>query len=178
MILQQWFRWWLGAHQATSHFLNEWWLFSWSICASLGLSELINCSYDFITIYRSRFFFFYSFSSSLYLYLSRHPAILSIHIKIRHRKNRVISYTIFDLDHFIWYNTLYSYSLSIQCWIFPYRVLWGVYPLSNTRNQGFGHRKDLFLFCNTECYNWGNGRRMCDSYCRNTYFTEASLIFD
>ena len=53
-----------------------------------------------------------------------------------------------------------------------------VYPLSNTRNQGFGHRKDLFLFCNTECYNWGNGRRMCDSYCRNTYFTEASLIFD
>ena len=30
----------LGAGQATSHYLNQWWLFYWSIHASLGLNEL------------------------------------------------------------------------------------------------------------------------------------------
>ena len=25
-IFQHWFRWWLGAYQATSHYLNQWWL--------------------------------------------------------------------------------------------------------------------------------------------------------
>ena len=39
-IFQHWFRWWLGADQATSHYLNQWWLFYWCIYASLGLNEL------------------------------------------------------------------------------------------------------------------------------------------
>ena len=39
-ILLHWFRWWLGAVQATSHYLNQWWLVYWRIYASLGLSEL------------------------------------------------------------------------------------------------------------------------------------------
>ena len=38
-IFQHWFRWWLGASQATSHFLNQWWLIYWCIYASLGLNE-------------------------------------------------------------------------------------------------------------------------------------------
>ena len=39
-ILQHWFRWWLGADQATSHYLNQWWSFYWCIYASLGVNEL------------------------------------------------------------------------------------------------------------------------------------------
>ena len=39
-IFQNWFRWWLGAVQATSHYLNQWWLVYWRIYASLGLNEL------------------------------------------------------------------------------------------------------------------------------------------
>ena len=42
MIIQHWFRWWLGAVQATSHYLNQWWLDYRRIYASLGLNELIN----------------------------------------------------------------------------------------------------------------------------------------
>ena len=39
-IFQHWFRQWLGAVQATSHYLNQWWLDYWRIYASLGLNEL------------------------------------------------------------------------------------------------------------------------------------------
>ena len=40
-IFQHWFRWWLGANQATSHYLNHWWLdWFYDIYASLGLNEL------------------------------------------------------------------------------------------------------------------------------------------
>ena len=39
-IFQHWFRWWLGAVQATSHYLKQWWLFYRRIYASLGLNEL------------------------------------------------------------------------------------------------------------------------------------------
>ena len=39
-IFHHWFRWWLGADQATSHYLNQWWLVYWRIYASLGLNEL------------------------------------------------------------------------------------------------------------------------------------------
>ena len=38
-IFQHWFR-WLGVNQATSHYLNQWWLDYWHIYASLSLSEL------------------------------------------------------------------------------------------------------------------------------------------
>ena len=40
-IFQHWFRWWLGADQATSHYLNQWWLDYRCIYVSLGLNELI-----------------------------------------------------------------------------------------------------------------------------------------
>ena len=39
-IFQQWFRLWLGAVQATSHYLNQWWLVYRRIYPSLGLIEL------------------------------------------------------------------------------------------------------------------------------------------
>ena len=39
-IFQPWFRWWLGAVQATSHYLNQWWILYRRIYASLGLNEL------------------------------------------------------------------------------------------------------------------------------------------
>ena len=38
---QHWFRWWLGAGQATSHYLNQWWFDYRRIYASPGLNELI-----------------------------------------------------------------------------------------------------------------------------------------
>ena len=40
-IFQHWFRQRLGAVQATSHYLNQWWLVYWCIYASLGLNDLI-----------------------------------------------------------------------------------------------------------------------------------------
>ena len=39
-ILQHWFRWWLGADQATSHHVNQWCLDYQHIYVSLGLNEL------------------------------------------------------------------------------------------------------------------------------------------
>ena len=40
-IFKHWFRWWLDADQATSHYLNQWWLDHGRIYASLGLNELM-----------------------------------------------------------------------------------------------------------------------------------------
>ena len=40
ILFQHWFRYWLGAVQATSHYLNQWWLDYRRIYASLGLNEL------------------------------------------------------------------------------------------------------------------------------------------
>ena len=42
-IFQHWFRYWLGAVQATSHYLNQWWLIYRRKYASLGLNELSAC---------------------------------------------------------------------------------------------------------------------------------------
>ena len=39
-IFQHWFRYWLGADQATSHYLNQWWLDYQCIYASFSLNEL------------------------------------------------------------------------------------------------------------------------------------------
>ena len=39
-IFNHWFRKWLEAAQATSHYLNQWWLVYWRIYASFGLNEL------------------------------------------------------------------------------------------------------------------------------------------
>ena len=41
-IFHHWFRLWLGADQATSQYLNQWWLNYRRIYASLGLNELNN----------------------------------------------------------------------------------------------------------------------------------------
>ena len=41
LTFHHWFRQWLGAGQATSHYLNQWWLVYRRIYASLGLNELI-----------------------------------------------------------------------------------------------------------------------------------------
>ena len=43
-ITQDCFRQWLGAGQATSHYLNQWWLVYWYIYSSLSLKELISNS--------------------------------------------------------------------------------------------------------------------------------------
>ena len=39
-IFQHWLRKWLGAVQATSHYMNQWWLVYWRIYMSRGLIEL------------------------------------------------------------------------------------------------------------------------------------------
>ena len=38
-IFQHWFRWWLVAGQATSHYLNQWWLVCWRIYVSFSLKS-------------------------------------------------------------------------------------------------------------------------------------------
>ena len=44
-ISQHWFWWWLGADQATSHYLNQWWLVYRCIYTSLSLNELLIASW-------------------------------------------------------------------------------------------------------------------------------------
>ena len=44
-IFQHWFRWWLGAIQATSHYLNLWCLINQRTYASLGLNETSKISH-------------------------------------------------------------------------------------------------------------------------------------
>ena len=44
-IFNHWSRQWLGAGQATSHYLNQWWLVYWRIYTSLGLNEL-SCNWN------------------------------------------------------------------------------------------------------------------------------------
>ena len=41
-IFQHWFREWLGADQATSHYRNQWWWVYWRMYASFGLNELMD----------------------------------------------------------------------------------------------------------------------------------------
>ena len=40
-IFHHWFRQWLGAFQAPSHYLNQWWQLYWGIYVSLGLNKFI-----------------------------------------------------------------------------------------------------------------------------------------
>ena len=44
-ISQHWLRWRLGTDQATSHYLNQWWIDYRRIYASLGLNELMSSHY-------------------------------------------------------------------------------------------------------------------------------------
>ena len=44
-IFQHWFRLWVGAGQATSHYLKQWWLVYWRMYASLGFNELIHSEF-------------------------------------------------------------------------------------------------------------------------------------
>ena len=60
-----WFRQWLGADQATSHYLNQWWLIYWRIYASLGLNELI----PMLHLQDNDFTCFYSYISPIVLYI-------------------------------------------------------------------------------------------------------------
>ena len=44
-LFQHWFRYWLGADQATSYYLNQWCWANWRMNASLGFNEFIHdCS--------------------------------------------------------------------------------------------------------------------------------------
>ena len=55
-ISQHWFRWWLGADQATSHYLDQWWLDYRRIYASLGLNELTHWGRTNWSPFRGRHF--------------------------------------------------------------------------------------------------------------------------
>ena len=50
ILFQHWFILWLGAVQATSHHLNQWWLVFWRIYASLVLSELTHWRYSSLAL--------------------------------------------------------------------------------------------------------------------------------
>ena len=56
-IFQHWFIQWLGADQATSNYLNQWWLVYWRIFASLGLNELKGHMIHYKTPVRSIIFY-------------------------------------------------------------------------------------------------------------------------
>ena len=41
-IFQHWFRWWLGAGQATSHCVNQWWWIYWRMYACVTQPQWVN----------------------------------------------------------------------------------------------------------------------------------------
>ena len=55
MTSQHWFRYWLGADQATSHCLNQWWLDYRRIYASLDLNQLTHFEQQIRVWYRGKF---------------------------------------------------------------------------------------------------------------------------
>ena len=50
-IFQHWLRSWLGAGQAISHYLNQWWLVYWHLYASLSLNELNTSPFGEVTLF-------------------------------------------------------------------------------------------------------------------------------
>ena len=76
-IFQHWVRSWLGAFQATRHYLNQWWLVYWRIYASLGFNALNICclkkfgafwNIDFSNCIHKQSVEFYCPSLSVYLW--------------------------------------------------------------------------------------------------------------
>ena len=51
LIYQHWFRWWLGADQATGHYLNQWWPSLLRIHASLGYLVIASPFFRICPIY-------------------------------------------------------------------------------------------------------------------------------
>ena len=78
-IFQHWFRWWLGADQATSHYLNQWWLDYRRIYASLGLNELTH--WGLINMACFRVFHFLE-TKVLHFYSNFAEMLVSNHIQI------------------------------------------------------------------------------------------------
>ena len=83
ILFQYQFRWWLGADQATSHYLNRWWSGYWRINVSLGLNELIGhwtyfCCHPYdISIKR-----WHNDYNHIYIYIIDAAMIISIYKKI------------------------------------------------------------------------------------------------
>ena len=100
-IFQHWFRQWLGADQATSHYLNQWWLVHWHIYASLGLNELNSAHTDAFLL---ELYCQYGDQAILNEYLN-HTRI----IKMTHCNVSVYSYIIIEL----WIPIMYSEDLMI-----------------------------------------------------------------
>ena len=74
-----WFRKWLGTDQATSHFLNQWWLIYRCIYESLDLNELTHNGSLFIWLF-----------TVMYLYVKfSHLASKSVSMEISHGKESV-----------------------------------------------------------------------------------------
>ena len=76
-ILHHWFTLWLGAYQATSHYLNQWWLDYRCIYASLGLNELTDAFIhdeisDKLKIVLGFFYIIWVFTSCLFRILMPH----------------------------------------------------------------------------------------------------------
>ena len=78
-IFRHWFRWWIGAGQAPSHYLNQWMLVYWHIYASLGLNELTSI-WRHCYVRRNNNFHYESrlFSKCLLPYQSLHVAGMGI----------------------------------------------------------------------------------------------------
>ena len=82
-IFHHWFRKWLGAVQATSHYLNQWWLVYRRIYASRGFNELsahYNC-------------FMHITTPPLWWHVHNFEAILSALLNLNLEWNSVTHYT-------------------------------------------------------------------------------------
>ena len=69
-IFQHWFRQWLGADQATSHYLNQWRLDYRRIYVALGLKELRSISHKLTVPYESSHLFLFSTELSFVSHLT------------------------------------------------------------------------------------------------------------
>ena len=71
ILFHHWFRYWLGAWSAPSHYLKQWWVIYWSIYASLGINELKHKFVCYVGILQYRSFISISISTC-----TLHPVII------------------------------------------------------------------------------------------------------
>ena len=90
-IFQHWFGWWLGAGQATSHYLNQWCLVYWRIYASLGLNELREVCNAMQCCFCSHYGFPAHMASNAELKPIQCGAIWSIHVTLNYSRHSTLS---------------------------------------------------------------------------------------
>ena len=105
-IFQHWFRQWLGTNQATSHYVNKWWLIYWCIHVSLGLNELTYSS--------GQELYFHSILNSMAVYQSIQDFVI-FHKKENWDRDEKPDMTLWPHYHLLVHDDIYLTLFILHC---------------------------------------------------------------